>query len=183
MLLPTHLTDGTTESQGKLSHLPPVPELENRESGLKAGLGPSPHPTLHPHPIPCPTLHPQPSKWPVRWNNSSQSKLCTSQSCPGLFLTFNAWLHPLTHLHVPSPGSTPARLSSPTSQRLNGAFRRAVGEPPSHSGPLLPASDWSVTAGDQAGWSPPRTIERALPEWRCPFLLPPALGLRREVWE
>lgn len=124
MLLRTHLTDGTTESQGKLSHLPPVPELENRESGLKPGLGPSPHNSPHPHPHSMP--HPAS---PAKQVACQVEQLFPKQtlhkpSCPGLFLTFNAWLLPLTRLHVPSPGSTPARFPSPISQRLSGAFRR-----------------------------------------------------------
>ena len=62
-------------------------------------------------------------------------------SCPGLFLTFNAWLLPLPGLHVPSPGRAPASSPLP-SQWWSGASRPGESKcpfPSNHSSHLEPS--------------------------------------------
>lgn len=91
MLLIAHLTDETTESQEAQSPAP-VPELESRDSRLKSGLRPSPTSPPHSHPIPCPTPEPPAKQVDCQVEQLFPKQTLHKLSCPGLFLTFNAWL-------------------------------------------------------------------------------------------
>lgn len=82
--------------------LAPLPELG---LGLQAAWDPPPPP-------PCSMLHPAPLARRVACQVEQlfPKQTLHKLSCPGPFLTFNARLLPLPHLHVPSPGGAPCQI-------------------------------------------------------------------------